>query len=513
MSGQHGAARQRRSNGRRRRGREIVFMICALGVLSMFQDTSLMQQLQQNEPPDIPIGNSAIKDSGIIDEQLIWKLNVEPDGDFYSLPLFQVCKWYGKGVHARRLPSRKAVNEGENVIVESNPRRDTTVLPPSGKLRLVLELPCRNIMKHHKCGTGNWIQHHYMLRILAMHTTRLHAMDANKTQISLDISCVDMQDPEIPRTLVLPWLSGPFSGAQDLKVLQDYWKSQFEDFHVNSICAKKKGTAESKGWYLAPILFMLPLIRQDLRRMAVGLVGAPSDDPDHPAHSYLLSNKAYGSSFRPLLPNVEIDQAAIHFRCGDIMASKRWHMFHFLKFRTYADRIPLNSTKSIGIVTQPFRHQANSQKRKEDDEDVFASTLCMEVTLAFQEYLQQRFPFARVSIRNGPDETVALAFARLIMARHAFAAPDSTFSVFPVLASFGTGYQINKIPGGMNEGISRDKGIIRHDRSVVFIYPNQKEKHEVLPVERTFKLTRRNSTRAREEILEWFRNDSHVILR
>jgi hypothetical protein len=133
-------------------------------------------------------------------------------------------------------------------------------------------------------------------------------------------------------------------------------------------------------------------------------------------------------------------------------------------------------------------------------------SICRTITIAFQEYLQDRFPLARVTIRNGHHETVALAFARLVMAHHAFAAPSSTFSLFPVLASFGRGYHIRAVEGSMNEGLSMYAWLVENDPSVVFIDPDT-----ILPVALTSVLRETRPKTAGQTILTWFQNDTFEI--
>ena len=41
---------------------------------------------------------------------------------------------------------------------------------------------------------------------------------------------------------------------------------------------------------------------------------------------------------------------------------------------------------------------------------------CRALISAFVDYLQSRFPKARITIRNDPNETIALTYARMIMA-------------------------------------------------------------------------------------------------
>jgi len=54
-------------------------------------------------------------------------------------------------------------------------------------------------------------------------------------------------------------------------------------------------------------------------------------------------------------------------------------------------------------------------------------------------FLQREFPRAVVRVHNDPDETIALTYARMIMANQTFAVM-STFALFPAIANFGMGY-------------------------------------------------------------------------
>jgi hypothetical protein len=58
---------------------------------------------------------------------------------------------------------------------------------------------------------------------------------------------------------------------------------------------------------------------------------------------------------------------------------------------------------------------------------------------ALVDYIDRRHPHARISVHNGPNETIALAYARMIMANQTVVG-ISTFGVFPALSTFGTGY-------------------------------------------------------------------------
>ena len=92
------------------------------------------------------------------------------------------------------------------------------------------------------------------------------------------------------------------------------------------------------------------------------------------------------------------------------------------------------SCKTIGIVTASFNETSLRSR------DQGTARVCHMLVNALVKYLQYNFPHANISIRNdGPNETLAMAFARLVMANQTFCSP-STFSIFPAIASFGTSY-------------------------------------------------------------------------
>jgi hypothetical protein len=108
-----------------------------------------------------------------------------------------------------------------------------------------------------------------------------------------------------------------------------------------------------------------------------------------------------------------------------------------MKFSAFSKRIPPN-TKSIGIITQPFDDGAQNRKG-----DAMSKTQTQKrhrvVVMALVDFLQEKVPQARVTIHNGRTETIALAFARMIMANQTIVGITS-FAVFPAMTSFGNGY-------------------------------------------------------------------------
>jgi hypothetical protein len=182
-----------------------------------------------------------------------------------------------------------------------------------------------------------------------------------------------------------------------------------------------------------------------LRRMAVALVGIPSS-ADHPARQWAadhLEDRARAPFMQvaaalddaPLYKNVELDDAVLHFRCGDLISSTH-PAFGFMKFGSYSRHLDKKSIQTIGIVTQPF--DADAQVRRYDGGQSNKDK-CRRVVYAFVEHLQNEFPQAKISIRNDAKETIALTFARMIMARQVVIG-ISSFGVFPAVATFGQAY-------------------------------------------------------------------------
>jgi hypothetical protein len=245
-------------------------------------------------------------------------------------------------------------------------------------------------------------------------------------------TCPDAEEEK--KSLIIPWLMGYFP-ARTNRLQRDNAPT------LNMAC---------KGYNDCPIGHMIPYMRHELRRMAIALVGIPYES--HPATAfakkYMQSESPYGTGTgmgtklqlpataqdEPLFPGTEIDDACLHFRCGDLMMSNH-PSFGFMKFSAFSKRIA-NDTKSIGIVTQPFDNVGQSRK---EDTGKAKQGHCQDVVLLFRDHLAEKFPDAKIRIHNGRNETIALTYARMVMAKQTIS-PISSFSVFPALATFGRGY-------------------------------------------------------------------------
>jgi len=283
-----------------------------------------------------------------------------------------------------------------------------------------ISISCSDLYEHAGIGTGNVLISLYGLRLIAR----------TVGNVDVHVHCTDATSDKLATELVVPWIAGTFPAVERQEPTIPTIREVCSDF--------------SK----MPLSYMIPTIRYELRRLAVRIaVGSSTntttdkvgtwlagDSQEHPDLGTVMDLE---TSSTPLIPNLEFDDAVVHFRCGDLIASNH-PSFGFIRFESFAHHISPEA-KTIGIVTQPFaKIDDDHQQRAVDSQDEHKDR-CRWVITEFADYLKRRFPHARITIRNTPGETIAVAFARMVLANQSIAA-ISTFSVLPVLSTFGTGY-------------------------------------------------------------------------
>jgi hypothetical protein len=372
---------------------------------------------------------------------------------------------------------------------------------------------CQDLFSKSGLGSGNFISAFYGARLAA----RVLG------DVDVQMTCPDAEKEQT--SLIIPWLMGNFPrGASHL--VSDQQRALAST--SSSGTGNNKNTSTSNLLHVeiptirqacgnydkCPIGHMLPIIRYELRRMAIALVGVP--DENHPAAAFAkrylwnTDNKdEHDSTFAnntmqlhvpardepPLIPGVVLDDAVLHFRGGDLFNSNH-PGFGFMKFSAFSKHISPD-TKSIGIVTQPF--DSGGQQRQGDSSSQKQQRHRL-VVMALVDFLKEKFPQARITIHNGRNETIALAYARMIMADQTMAG-ISSFGVFPSLASFGTGY-IRKpdYRKGPNQFLINPPIDQIVDNVVFMEEPNRLMAGTV---KRMFQ-----RPNGQDEVLEWFKNDS-----
>ena len=320
-----------------------------------------------------------------------------------------------------------------NLFCETIDQTRSAAGDPDLPITAHLSFSCKELFEKSELGTGNFIALFYGIR-LAAH------MYGN---VDLHIICDDANDTK--NDLILPWITG-FFPARPLT------QNSSIPITVQQAC----------GSYITqPLSYMYNEIQHDLRKMAIGLMGVPSSDHASGifAEKYLWPGNVATSptgghlalrnpqqNDKPPFPASEyaIDDAVLHFRCGDLMDSKH-PSFAFMKFSGYTRHIS-PAAKTIGILTQPF--DTDTQSRKADSSQ-YKRDRCRTVVYSLVEYIKTRYPDATVRIHNEVGETIALTFARMIMANQTIAG-ISSFGVIPAISTFGTGYirkpDYNKAP-------------------------------------------------------------------
>jgi hypothetical protein len=132
------------------------------------------------------------------------------------------------------------------------------------------------------------------------------------------------------------------------------------------------------------------------------------------------------------IPNITLDEIALHFRCGDVMGGADRNDYGMIQFTEYIKWIDPNTT-TIGILTQPFD---KSLVRRQDSGKI---NDCRQAVYLLVDYLQGHYPKATITIRNNEKETLPLTYARIVMAKQAFTSLSS-FGIFAVIATYGKGY-------------------------------------------------------------------------
>ncbi|CAB9512350.1 expressed unknown protein [Seminavis robusta] len=301
--------------------------------------------------------------------------------------------------------------------------QETTFSDPSCNIFVNITFDCMDLFENSEFGTGNFVFLFYALRLAA------------RTMGNADvlIQCNDALD--VAKDLILPWVMGFFPRT----------------LHALPLSLRRPPRLEKTcGHYTKlPVGHMAAEMRYHFRKMAIALVGIPY--PGHPAeawakkylwgnnHIYMGQNSVMQMANpqqedNPLHSNVELDDAVLHFRCGDYMTTDSQSV-GFMKFESFSRHLDAN-VKSIGIATNPFG--STSQSRNLDNDSV-AVTRCKKVVFGFVDHLKSKFPNAQITIRNGANDSMALTLARMVMAKQ-LVVGITTFSLFPAVASFGHSY-------------------------------------------------------------------------
>lgn len=265
---------------------------------------------------------------------------------------------------------------------------------------LNLTMECRGKKSPHNAyGQGNWV--------IAIELVRMAAATA---QVEFECRCHQEADEKGPleHDLLTPWFTGFRPSIPPNQLVR--WPYD----PSGRIPTQKEILVGSSKAQDQPVHKMSQAVIEDVRRMVQRMQQESS-----------------------LLDDVVYDDVAIHFRCGDVMGKNGWRNDYGLtKFTEYPKHVRQHihndsEVHSIGIITQPWNR---TLLRKQD---TGTEDKCRRATHRMVDYLQKEFPMAKISIHNGPTETLPIAYARLVLARLVSFASISTFGIFPTMATHG----------------------------------------------------------------------------
>lgn len=308
---------------------------------------------------------------------------------------------------------------GVSKLGREYPPRYFDVPPQPPLVNLTLNCTDRNR------NTGNWITALYHLRLAAA-----------LGRVDFQFQCDDGM--ETAESSVLPWLSG-FYPSQNVmsstsrsisNISSDEWQYDFGWPEVDLVCSDK--------YNKLPLQHMAHEMQKDMRSMAVAMLGSRHFNASGLERRIDLlrtrvQDRRPGAAMIYPREDLAVDDAAIHFRCGDVFGGTQKDVYGLIKFKEFKNLIPQESTNSIGIFTQPFHA---SRVRPEDRDFV---QQCERVVNVLVEYLHNSYPNATISIRNTLQDTIPITYARMIMASQTITTM-STFGIFPAIGSFGDGY-------------------------------------------------------------------------
>jgi hypothetical protein len=429
------------------------------------------------------------------------------------------------------------------------------ILPPNLPIPTIhfgIELSCYDLYRKSTDGTGNYIQAIYMMRLALKYIS--------SAKIRLNITCSD-NTIEFQTKYVLPWFTGVWYSPH-------YFKSNVATDNNAPIEIQGQPRPRQQldalpqlgpldycaSFYTIPTAIIYQEMQYDVRRMAIALTCStrnlflPQQEqqqrPQYPHRKKVmqfLQNKIYYSArmnttntstiakesylyannqqerlrlrtkIVPLIKEpITFDDAVIHFRCGDLL-STTLSSYGFLTFHGYSRHISSQTTRTIGILTQPLDTIANEsdaqkQARTLDSGNEQLLKRCRTLVYAFVDHLQERFPNAIITIRNDASETIALAYARMVMAQQVVGGM-STFSTFPIISSFGDGYYLRP------RIVEPSKWIVHPDYPVTKMKPNNLKlfrESNIMIGSQTKDLW---DTYGDATVLEWFRTGSVNISR
>jgi len=222
----------------------------------------------------------------------------------------------------------------------------------------------------------------------------------------------------------LRWIFPWFASYQSAVDSREPWPYRGNAPTQDQVCSPSKSNLDYAS--KMPLEQMADLIRNDVRKMALQLIGSRTGIPKR-------IHQLVPLDVDPWIPNIDVDDVIIHFPCyndiydGEFTTVTQNKRVGILQFREYTKRI-YKDVESIGIITEIPREEGKNTKE-----------VCHRASALLLEFLKEFYSNQSVSISIYKNDTFPLQYARIAMAKQSFSS-FSTFGMIPIIGTFGEGY-------------------------------------------------------------------------
>ena len=307
-------------------------------------------------------------------------------------------------------------------------RKSLDVVPKAGIPPIVLNVTADcNFLNQKVNGQGNTILALYGLRMItAIAKVDFKFQCKNNDFEGWSSNDDNSNDYKKEKSRKLRWVFPWFASFQSASNDRDPWPYMGSAPTEDQVCSSHNSDLDH-GNGIMPLEKMADQIRDDVRKMALQLMGSQTEDPKR-IHPLIPLD------VEPWIPNIAPDDVIIHFPCysdvndwEDTTTRRKSHV-GILQFSEYTKHINEN-VKSIGII-----REASGEPRENSNENV-----CNRASTLLLEYLQSIYTNHPVSISIYENDTLPLQYARIAMAKQSFSS-FSTFGMIPIIGTFGEGY-------------------------------------------------------------------------
>eukprot|EP00536_Pseudo-nitzschia_multiseries_P009996 jgi/Psemu1/24722/gm1.24722_g len=309
-----------------------------------------------------------------------------------------------------------------------------------------------SVMNEKLNGQGNTVLALYGVRMISALSKVDFEFQCTSSNSEVDNNHENRNDYKKEKERKLRWVFPWFASYQTAVDSREHWPYRGDAPTEDEVCSSSNSNLDNAGNKM-PLEKMADLIRDDVRKMSLQLIGSRTDvlKRTHP----LVPLDA-----DPWIHDIRVDDVIIHFPCYndvydmEFATIRRRNRVGILHFSEYTKHIR-DDIKSIGIIAESPRKVGDTRNGEISGLYIYDHAITLLV-----EYLQAYFSNQRVDVSIYDNDTLPLQYARIAMAKQSFSS-FSTFGMIPIIGTFGEGYfqptisNTGGIVGGQNKIIRR----------------------------------------------------------